>query len=233
MEHMLKLENVAKEFVLHAQGGTRLPVFDAVSLTVDAGDCVALCGPSGVGKSTLMRMIYGNFRCASGHIFVDHEGRLVDIAAGDPRDILDVRRLTLGYVSQFLRVIPRIATLDVVAEPARARGVAEVDARDIAAGLLRRLNIPENLWPLSPVTFSGGEQQRVNLARGFIAGHPILLLDEPTASLDAGNRETVLKMIAEARDLGTAIVGIFHDDEARKKLCTREIDMGIYATRAA
>ena len=102
-----------------------------------------------------------------------------------------VRRDTIGYVSQFLRTVPRVSALDVVAEPLVARGVDRDAARDRARELLARLNLPERLWALPPATFSGGEQQRVNIARGFITDHPILLLDEPTASLDANNREVV------------------------------------------
>ncbi|MGR3582095.1 MAG: ATP-binding cassette domain-containing protein, partial [Sagittula sp.] len=130
-----------------------------------------------------------------------------------------------GYVSQFLRVVPRVPTLDVVAEPLRAVGVDETAARARAAELLARLNIPETLWPLSPTTFSGGEQQRVNIARGFAHAYPALLLDEPTASLDAVNRAVVLELIEAAKARGAAIVGIFHDEAARARVCDREIDV--------
>ncbi|HCQ58465.1 MAG TPA: phosphonate C-P lyase system protein PhnL, partial [Sulfitobacter sp.] len=131
----------------------------------------------------------------------------------------------LGYVSQFLRVVPRVATLDVVAEPLRAVGSSEADARARAGELLAQLNIPERLWQLSPTTFSGGEQQRVNIARGFAHPYPVLLLDEPTASLDATNRATVLALIEEAKARGTAILGIFHDEAARDQICDREVDV--------
>ena len=202
---MLKVEDLHKDFVLHLRGGLRLPVLHGIALSVHAGECVALVGPSGAGKSTLLRSLYGNYRADAGRILVRHDGEMIDIAAAPPRVVVQVRAKTLGYVSQFLRVVPRVAAIDIVAEA----------ARDAAAALLRRLNIPARLHALPPATFSGGEQQRINLARGFIGGHPILLLDEPSASLDAENRDIVIAMIDEAKALGVAIVGIFHDAEVR------------------
>jgi alpha-D-ribose 1-methylphosphonate 5-triphosphate synthase subunit PhnL len=157
----------------------------------------------------------------------------LDVAQAEPRQIIALRRETLGYVSQFLRVVPRVATLDVVAEPLLALGVAQERARARAAELLARLNIPERLWALSPTTFSGGEQQRVNIARGFAHGFPALLLDEPTASLDAENREVVLGLIEEAKARGAAILGIFHDEAARERVCDRLVDVRDFAVRAA
>ena len=149
----------------------------------------------------------------------------VDITRAAPREILALRRETLGYVSQFLRVVPRVPTLEVVAEPLLALGRTEDEALARARDLLTRLRIPERLWSLSPTTFSGGEQQRVNIARGFAHSYPALLLDEPTASLDATNRETVLSLIEEAKAGGAAIVGIFHDLDARVRVADREIDV--------
>lgn len=230
---ILQVQDISKEFVLHAQEGARLPIFDGVSFDLYPGDCLALTGPSGIGKSTLMRMIYGNFRCPEGRILVRQENQNIDIPSAHPHQVIDVRRTTMGYVSQFLSVIPRIPTLDVVTEPARAHGLDTVGAEHRAEALLKRLRIPERLWSLSPVTFSGGEQQRVNLARGFVAKYPLMLLDEPTASLDPANRATVIEMIQEARTHGTAIIGIFHDAEARTALCNRELDLSHHAAKAA
>lgn len=218
---MIHLENVQKTFTLHNQGSAEIPVLSGAGFTVNPGECVALSGASGAGKSTLMRMIYGNYLTRGGRIMIGD----VDVVTAEPREILNLRRDTLGYVSQFLRVVPRVPTLDVVAEPllrvGTPRDVAEARARD----LLARLNIPERLWSLSPTTFSGGEQQRVNIARGFAHAFPALLLDEPTASLDAMNRAVVMDLIHEAKARGTAIVGIFHDAEARAAVCDREIDV--------
>ncbi|MEP2920413.1 MAG: phosphonate C-P lyase system protein PhnL [Sulfitobacter sp.] len=221
---MISIENVSKSFVLHNQGAAEIPVMQEASLTVAAGEYVALVGASGAGKSTLMRMIYGNYLTASGRIIVGK----VDVATALPREIIRLRRDTLGYVSQFLRVVPRVSTLDVVAEPLLATGTDRAGAHDKAAALLTRLNIPERLWQLSPTTFSGGEQQRVNIARGFAFPYPALLLDEPTASLDPTNRATVLEMISEAKARGAAIIGIFHDHAARDAICDKQFDLTGY-----
>lgn len=226
---MISVRNVAKTFTLHNQGGAVIPVMEGADLEVAPGECVALTGSSGAGKSTLMRMIYGNYLAASGSIIVGD----VDVATAEPREILKLRRETLGYVSQFLRVVPRVATLNVVAEPMLAVGMERVAAEARARELLNRLRIPETLWELSPTTFSGGEQQRVNIARGFAHVFPAMLLDEPTASLDAANRATVLDLIDEAKARGAAIIGIFHDEEARARVADREIDVSRFTPRAA
>ncbi len=220
-EAMIELVDVSKSFTLHNQGGATIPVVKGASLKAEPGECVALTGPSGAGKSTLMRVIYGNYLAATGQVLVAG----LDVARAEPRQILLLRRDTLGYVSQFLRVVPRVPTLDVVAEPLLAVGCDRQVATDRAAGLLKRLNILERLWTLSPTTFSGGEKQRVNIARGFAHEYPAMLLDEPTASLDAQNRETVLSLIEEAKNKGVTIVGIFHDLDARERVCDREVDV--------
>ena len=209
---MLEARGLAKTFVLHLQGGVRIPVLDAADITLEAGRCVALTGPSGAGKSTLMRALYGSYRVDGGSIRLRHGDTWVELAGAEPRLVLDVRRRTLGYVSQFLRVVPRVSALQIVAEAAPSDGR---DSRAEAEALLLRLNIPSRLHALPPATFSGGEQQRVNLARGFIGHHPILLLDEPTASLDAENREIVIALIDDAKARGVAMAGIFHDSTAR------------------
>ncbi|MCF4165062.1 phosphonate C-P lyase system protein PhnL [Zavarzinia compransoris] len=213
----LALRGVSKHFVQHLRGGLRLDVLDHVDLDVAPGECVVLDGPSGVGKSTLLKVIYGTYRVSTGHVRIAG----TDIATAEPRQVLALRRDTIGYVSQFLRVVPRVSALDIVAEPARARGVSTGEARDRAATLLRRLNLPEKLWSLPPATFSGGEQQRVNIARGFLVDWPLLLLDEPTASLDAANAEVVADLIGEARGRGAAMVAICHDQTMRTRIATR------------
>ena len=225
MAAALKIEKLCKEFTLHQQGGVRIPVLDNVSLEVNKGEAVAVTGPSGRGKSSLLKLIYGSYKATSGAIRVFHDGAWVDSVNAEPRDMIVIRRQTIGYVTQFLRVIPRVPALDIVAEPLIERGIAPGEAEERAKDLLSRLNIPEKLWPLSPMTFSGGEQQRVNIARGFAAHHPVLLLDEPTASLDDENRDRVLTLIAEARAAGSAIVAVFHDEAERRRACSREVSL--------
>ena len=227
-DSLLEVKGLAKTFVLHNQGGVALRVLRGAALTVKQGECVVLDGPSGSGKSTLLKCVYGNYRASAGTIRVRHGGRWVDVAGAAPREVLDLRRETVGYVSQFLRVIPRVPALDIVADPLLRRGAGRDEARRRAAGLLSRLNVPERLWRLPPATFSGGEQQRVNIAHGLIAGHPLLLVDEPTAALDADNRAVVVDLIREACRAGAAALAIFHDAEVRDALATRRVDMAAF-----
>ncbi len=226
---MIELRNVSKTFTLHNQGGAVIEVINDASFAVAPGECVSLTGASGAGKSTLMRMIYGNYLTQTGEIRIGN----VDLVQAAPREVIALRREVLGYVSQFLRVVPRVPTLDVVAEPLRAVGVTAQDAQARAKVLLTQLNIRPRLWSLSPTTFSGGEQQRVNIARGFAHPYPAMLLDEPTASLDAANREVVLSLIKDAKARGAAIIGIFHDEAARARVCDREIDVGRFTPGVA
>jgi len=225
MQTIVEVENLNKTFTLHQQQGVVLNVLKNISFSVQAGECVVLHGHSGAGKSTLMRTLYGNYLPASGSIRILHRGGMFDMVGAEPREIIAVRRETMGYVSQFLRVIPRVTCLDIVMEPALERGWSTEKASSRAKALLQRLNIPERLWSLAPGTFSGGEQQRVNIARGFMVDWPVLLLDEPTASLDDVNRQVVLDLITEAKQAGSALIGIFHDKAARDAVANRYIDM--------
>ena len=222
---MFEIAHLSKTFHLHTQQQAEIPVVRDVGFAVCPGECVALTGESGSGKSTVLRLIYGNYLARTGSISVGG----TEIVGADPRTILELRRTTLGYVTQFLRVLPRVPATRVVAEPMIEAGHDAAAADAHARDLLRRLRIPETLWDLSPLTFSGGEQQRVNIARGFAYEYPALLLDEPTASLDAANRQTVLEMIEAAKQRGCAIIGIFHDQAAREVVCDREIDVSQFA----
>jgi alpha-D-ribose 1-methylphosphonate 5-triphosphate synthase subunit PhnL len=232
MPVMVDIENAEKTFTMHLQGGVELPVVRGVSFQVGRGECVVLSGPSGAGKSSILKMIFGNYRCDAGQIGIRHGGEVIDLAQAEPRQILSVRRATIGYVSQFLRAVPRVPTIDVVAEPLIANGVARPEARRQAASLLKTLNIPERLWALPPSTFSGGEQQRVNIARGFISDLPILLLDEPTASLDAVNGAVVVDLIDEKKRAGVAMVAIVHDNQIRNLIADRVVDVTTFAAAA-
>ncbi len=228
----LELAGVAKTFTMHLQGGLRLPVLRGVSFRVEPGQCIALAGPSGAGKSSILKLIYGNYRCDAGQILVRDNADVVDIAAAPPRRILSVRQRALGYVTQFLRAVPRVSALDIVAEPLVMKSVPRETANAGAAAMLARFNVPERLWSLPPATFSGGEQQRINLARGLLPQHPILLLDEPTASLDSRNRAVVIELVRERKQQGAAIVAIVHDDDVREAIADAVVDVGQFAAAA-
>jgi alpha-D-ribose 1-methylphosphonate 5-triphosphate synthase subunit PhnL len=215
------VEDLAKTFIVHNAEGAQIPVFQGLRLEVRPGECVVLAGRSGVGKSTLLRSIYGNYLPTQGAVRVMHEGAYVDVTRAEPHQVLEVRRRTLGYVSQFLRVIPRIPTLQLVMEPLLENGVDPEEARERGEEILSRLRLPKAHWDLPPATFSGGEQQRVNIARSMIRNYPVLLLDEPTASLDADNRAIVVDLIKSALERGAAMIGIFHDEDVRDAVATR------------
>jgi len=232
MSAILKLSGVSKTFTMHLQGGVRLPVVADVTFSLRPAECTVLAGPSGAGKSSILKMIFGSYRCDRGQILVRDQDESVDVASADPRSILRLRRRVIGYVSQFLRAVPRVPALDVVAEPLIVDGFPMEAARARAGELLHRLAVPERMWTLAPATFSGGEQQRVNVARGFLPELPLLLLDEPTASLDAANRAIVTDLIAEKKRRGVAIVAIAHDDEVRAKIADTIVDVTRFAAAA-
>ena len=226
---LLQMQAVSKQFVLHLQSSTSLPVLQDFDLQLLPGECVRLSGPSGMGKSTVLKLAFGNYRATAGHILVrSTEGEMVDITQANARTVLRLRSQSMGYVSQFLRVIPRVAAIDIVAEPLLEGGgttFTPAQAREVAAQWLQRLRIAPSLWQLPPATFSGGEQQRINIARSFIKPRPLLLLDEPTASLDPENTQTVIELIAEARAQGVGILGIFHDSVVAQAVASRTVAM--------
>lgn len=236
IDAVLSLRGVDKTFTLHQRGSRRIPVLRGLAFDVPRGSCVVLGGESGAGKSTVMRMVYGSYGADAGHILLRHEssrqGGVIDLATAAPREVLAARRVTMGYVSQFLRAVPRVPAIDVVAEPLVERGVSRDAARDRAGDLLTRLSIPERLWQLPPATFSGGEQQRVNIARGFATDRALLLLDEPTASLDARNRAVVIEMIRERLDGGTGVLAIFHDQDVRDAVADEVVDVRRFAAES-
>jgi alpha-D-ribose 1-methylphosphonate 5-triphosphate synthase subunit PhnL len=233
MTDLLAVEGLAKTFTLHLHGGGKLPVVANVSFTVARGECVVLGGPSGVGKSSVLKIVYGNYAADTGRILLACGARTLDLATASPAEVVAARRRTMGYVSQFLRVIPRVSALDIVAAAARDGGLAAEAARLRAERLLERLNLPRPLWSLPPATFSGGEQQRVNIARGFAGAHQLLILDEPTASLDAANRDAVVDLIAERRAQGAGFLAIFHDEDVRARVADRIIDVSLFSQREA
>jgi alpha-D-ribose 1-methylphosphonate 5-triphosphate synthase subunit PhnL len=230
---LLELHAITKRFVLHHQNGVELAVLNNVNFTVSAGECVVLDGPSGMGKSTLLKLIYANYRATTGNIYFRRPNQPeIDLTQATARELIHLRQTAIGYVSQFLRVIPRVSALDIVAQPLLPHHATDPatlsHAREQASQWLTRLRIPERLWSLPPATFSGGEQQRINIARSMIKPRTLLLLDEPTASLDPANTETVIELIQEAVRAGAAAIGIFHDAHVGDSVATRRIDVSTF-----
>ncbi len=211
IQPILKVENFSKTFILHEQG-KELPSSSNVNLEAYAGQLPALVGPTGAGKSSVLKSIYRTYLPSSGKLlFTNQEGTQVNLATADEHEILELRQEEIGFVTQFLHTLPRQSTEDIVAMPLILKGVAKQEALDKAHVILSQLNLPKRLWGISPATFSGGEKQRVNLARGLLAQPRLLLLDEPTASLDAKTTDRVVEIINDLKSSGTAMVAIFHD----------------------
>ena len=210
---MITVENLSKTFTLHMLKEKRIAACSNVSFRVPPGGFLGLSGPSGAGKSTVLKCLYRTYLAGSGAILYDSATYgPVDLATLPDRAIIDIRDKEMGYVSQFLKVIPRVSTLDVVMEPILSRnGVTRDVARKRSISLLERLRIPSHLFDAYPATFSGGEQQRVNIARAVSWKPRLLLLDEPTASLDHDSVGVVLEILRELRGEGTTMIGIFHD----------------------
>jgi len=233
MTAVLQLSPLNKTFTLHTQGGRTLEVLKGISLAVHAGECLSLKSPSGSGKSTILRCITGHYLPGPGSrvLFTPRAGRragldatAVDLAQASLQTLRLARQFHIAYVSQFLRVIPRVSTLNLVMQPMLREGLTKAEATERAGALLGRLNLPNALWPLAPKTFSGGEQQRVNIAIALAAclvrPRELILLDEPTASLDPDNREVVIRLLTELRDAGAALIGAFHDPDTHARLAT-------------
>lgn len=219
---LLTVTNLQKEFELHVLRGKRVVALRGLSFVVAQGAFVGVLGPSGGGKSSLLKSLYRTYLPTGGAIdYTTAAGATIDLANADDDVILALRGAEIGYVSQFLRPAPRVTAVDLVARPLIGRGIGREEARERSAALLRRLSLPADLLDGYPVLFSGGEQQRVNIARALIAPPRLLLLDEPTSALDATNQETVLGLLRETHEAGTTIIGTFHDLTVLRRLADR------------
>ncbi|MFW5828733.1 MAG: phosphonate C-P lyase system protein PhnL [Planctomycetota bacterium] len=226
---LIQVERLAKSFQVHAQSARIQAVAD-LSFALHAGRITALAGPSGAGKSSVLKCLHRTYLPTSGHIWLAGEPR-IDLASCDDHTVLRVRQERMGFVTQFLHCLPRLSAIDVVAAPLIRQGCHGGEARERAVQLLRELAIPERLWKLAPATFSGGEKQRVNIARGFVRRNEVLLLDEPTASLDDATAERVVALITAARAAGTAIIAIWHDRDLVERLADTVVELRRLPTR--
>jgi alpha-D-ribose 1-methylphosphonate 5-triphosphate synthase subunit PhnL len=223
---VLEVRDLSKDFVVHSRGGAALPGFSGVSFGVEAGSLLAITGPSGIGKSSLLKCVCRTYIPSSGQILYRTKNRgTLDLASAGDWEILDLRKDEIGYVSQFFRVMPRLSALDILMEPLAVRGSSPGEARERAEGLLSRAGLGKALWDMYPATFSGGEKQRLNILRALIAGPRLLLLDEPTASLDRAHKERIMGMILDLKAEGTAMVAVFHDRDALRALADTRYDL--------
>jgi alpha-D-ribose 1-methylphosphonate 5-triphosphate synthase subunit PhnL len=224
MSKLLEIVNLQKQFRLHILNEKTIAALEDVSFEVDEGEIVALTGKSGSGKSTLMKCIYRTYLSDSGQIvYHSASGRRIDLAFATEHAVLQIRKSEMTYCSQFLQVIPRVPALDVVASALIARGHAADQARRLTSECFERLSLPRELWDAYPSTFSGGEQQRVNIARAIISRPRFLLVDEPTASLDTKTKDAVIAMILELKSLGTSIILISHDEYSLQRMADRSL----------
>jgi len=224
---ILRVVNYSKHFVLHEQGKT-IPSSSQVNLAVYAGQLTALVGTTGAGKSTILKGIYRSYLPSSGQLlFRTRDKQEIDLAQADEHQILELRKNEIAYVTQFLHVLPRKSTEEVVAQPLLQRGMDRQEARDTAREMLAALNLPERLWGISPASFSGGEKQRVNLARGLVSRSRLLLLDEPTASLDRLTSERVVCLIESLKQEGLAILAIFHQPELVERMADHVVEVAL------
>lgn len=222
---ILTIENYAKTFHLHERNKL-IPSASHVNLSVYPGRLTALVGPTGAGKSSVLKGVYRTYLPSAGRIlFRTKAGNTVDLALADEHQVLELRKQEIGFVTQFLHCLPRKSAIDVVAEPLFARGVNGDEARARAEKLLEQLAVPRHLWNVPPATFSGGEKQRVNLARGLIAQPRLLLLDEPTASLDPITTERVVAHIESLKETGIGMLAIFHHPDLVRRLADDVVEL--------
>lgn len=219
---MLEIKNLSKKFTMHIGGSKTIECLDSVDISVAPGQMLAIIGPSGAGKSSLLKCVYRTYTTTSGKIYYTDKNDVThDLASLDLQTMRLLRKNEIGYVSQFFHVIPRIAALDILCEPLINRGFSSQEATNRAKSLLSMVGIPESLWNVYPSTFSGGEKQRLNIIYGIITRPRLVLLDEPTASLDPKSKISVLSLIKELKDQGSMILGVFHDYDAMKSVADK------------
>jgi alpha-D-ribose 1-methylphosphonate 5-triphosphate synthase subunit PhnL len=223
----LELNGLEKNFTLRILNDKFIAALHNINLSIDQGEVVGLIGKSGSGKSTLMKCIYRTYLPSAGAIWY-HSALAgpIDLAKAGDHEILHLRKQEITYCSQFLSVIPRVSALEVVASGLYGRNnLSGVSPLDLAADYLDRIELPKELWDAYPSTFSGGEQQRVNVARAIISNPRLLLIDEPTASLDHKTKNVVIDMILELKEKGTTVLVISHDSYTLERMCDRMVEL--------
>lgn len=226
METILSVQNLQKSFTMHILGRKQFTGCAGISFELKEGEFLGITGPSGAGKSTVLKCIYRTYISSAGSIlYSSARSGLVNLATASEQVILVLRQEEIGYVSQFLKVMPRVPAMDVLAERLWQKGLAVEEGRQAARQYLERMGITRALWDAYPATFSGGEQQRVNLARALIVRPKLLLIDEPTASLDSKTKTVVLRLLKELKEQGTSMVVIYHDPAAMRSLVDRTFAM--------
>jgi alpha-D-ribose 1-methylphosphonate 5-triphosphate synthase subunit PhnL len=224
MTQVLEIDGLKKGFSLHHLEKD-IPAFEDVSFSVAAGEFVLLKGANGAGKSTLLRTLYRSYLPLAGEIRFHSSHGLIDLARAADVDVAHLRRTEIGFVTQFLTARPRVSAEAIVAEPLRLAGWEPEAALEAARKALATFGVKPDLWAAYPTTFSGGEQQKVNLARALILPQKLLMLDEPTASLDANARGALVARLQELKDQGTAMIGVFHHPDDVMHLIDRVVDL--------
>ncbi|MGH3477970.1 MAG: ATP-binding cassette domain-containing protein [Pseudonocardiaceae bacterium] len=222
---VLEIRGLTKSFTLHTVDGRTVDSLHRVDLDVAAGEHVALAGPSGAGKSSLLRCVHRSYLPDSGTVTLRMNSVLVELTTLPDRAMARLRGRELGYVSQFLAAPPRTGPLEIVATAARRRGLSRSDATEAATLALRGLELDEALWDVDCGVLSGGERQRVNLAAGTVCPPRLLLLDEPVSALDPVNRERALALVESLTVQGVAVLAVFHDTDAMRRLATRVVQL--------
>jgi alpha-D-ribose 1-methylphosphonate 5-triphosphate synthase subunit PhnL len=223
---LLEVKSLYKTFHLHILNNKKIEALENVSFSMNKGEIVGLIGKSGSGKSSLMKCIYRTYLPSSGEILFNSDSfGLIDIAKATDHEILQLRKNDITYCSQFLHVIPRVSALNVVASGAVNRGISKEEALEKANDLLQQLGLPEDLKDAFPSTFSGGEQQRINIARAIIAPPKLLVIDEPTSSLDLKTKNVVIDIILKLKDKGVSVLCISHDQHTLDTMCDRLVAM--------
>jgi alpha-D-ribose 1-methylphosphonate 5-triphosphate synthase subunit PhnL len=223
--NILEVNDLSKVFHLHILNNKRIEALKQINFTMKEGEIIGLTGKSGSGKSSLMKCIYRTYLASTGEIIYGSRAGQVDLVKATDHEVIELRKNEITYCSQFLSVIPRVPAVDVVCENLFSIEKDKEVARLKAKEMLESLGLPFELWDAFPVTFSGGEQQRINVARAIIAEPRFLLIDEPTASLDQKTKDVVIDLILDLKRNGTSVLCISHDEYTLNRLVDRRMDL--------